>query len=113
MRGEDGVEAVYPDNRWSPENHLKILNEIVLSRPSLVHPDRVQTRDIIHEARLQLSINEKEEIKKWDYLVSRAGASSVTFERLRDPLVVFRHRINRSLITLMHSTIEDSDDLAR
>ena len=113
MKGENGEESVYPDNRWSTESHLKILNEIVMSRPSLVHPDRDQTRDIIHEARKQINIDKKEELKKWDYLVSRAGCVSVNYERLRDPLVVFRHRINRSLLTIMHAIIEDSDELAR
>ena len=112
MQSETG-QAVYPDNRWTVDNHLKICNEVVLSRPSLVHPDRSQIRSIIHEASRQISIDEKEEIRKWDYLVSRAKVSSVTFERLRDPLVVFRHRLHRSLLTIMYSIIEDFDDVAR
>lgn len=75
---------------------------------NILYPDRKQYRTTIHQAIKYAKLNGPKEMAQYDEIAKDYETKGISYQKLLEPHAVFRHRVPRSLFSLLHLTIHDA-----
>ena len=101
-----GLHEFFPKNTWSEYAHNVLLNqEGTQPSTTLLYPDRKKYRAVLGKTKKYKHLDTPREMEKYDAVASKFEFLGVTYQKLRRPLTVMRHRCPRSIISLLHLTL--------